>query len=243
MRTTLSSPCSPCLRSSFAPRKLRAFARAIPLLPAPSPPRLLFSPLFSPTFLPVRNSWPLLLPPWNEVGMCKIVPRYALHHRVASSPPALFLPLAFFRPLLSPLYSPSFALLLERVSPGYCQYLPLCTHFSFFLFFLPFPLDPPRVFLPDHLIPFYALFLAYFSCSFFLTSLIFLDLFSFRSYFSLISFFLRIFLSLANSLLLFPPPPSRSIYIFPIFPGFFLLFVSTPVSLEESLYISLFWSK
>lgn len=96
MRTTLSSPCSPVFVRLSPPRKLRAFARAIPLShPPPSPPRLLFSPLFSPTFLPVRNSWPLLLPPWNEVGMCKIVPRYALHHRVASSPLYFFLSLSF----------------------------------------------------------------------------------------------------------------------------------------------------
>lgn len=52
----------------------------------------------------VRNSWPLLLP-WNEVGMCKIVPRYALHHRVASSRVALFPSLAFFRASLY-LYPP-----------------------------------------------------------------------------------------------------------------------------------------
>jgi len=91
-------PISPRLSlSSFAfhSAETRAFARAIPP-PLTSPPATLF---FSPA--PIRNSWPPLLPPWNEVGMCKIVPRYALHHRVASSPSALFLPLAFFRFLLS----------------------------------------------------------------------------------------------------------------------------------------------
>lgn len=169
--------------------------------------------------------------------MCKIVPRYALHHRVASSPPALFLPLAFFRSLLSPLYSPSFALLHERVSPGYCQYLPLCTHFSLFFFLFSFPLDPPRVFLPDHLIP----FLCAFSCFFFLRLSyfsIFLvsALISLSSHFSFGSFYLlpTHFCSL----------PLLVLFIsIPIFSGFFLLFVSPPVSLEESLYIPLFRSK
>lgn len=62
------------------------------------PPRLLLSPLFSPALLlfviPSRRYYP----PWNEVGMCKIVPRYALHHRVGSSCPLyFFLSLSFGR--------------------------------------------------------------------------------------------------------------------------------------------------
>lgn len=132
--------------------------------------------------------------------MCKIVARYALHHRVASSPSALFLPLTFFRSLLSSLYSPSFALSLERVSSGYCQCLPLCI---FLLFFTPLP---PLIFF----VSFFLITLYLFSARFFSSSLTFPASFSyvpyisrsffiFRSYFSLISFFCRIFLSLANS--------------------------------------------
>lgn len=133
--------------------------------------------------------------------MCKIVLRYALYHRVASSPPALFLPLAFSRPLLSPLYSPSSALSLEHVSSGYCQYLPLCSNFSHFSF----PLDLPRVFLLDHLLSTFLL-LVYLPRSSFLRF----------SYFSIFLFFALIFLSRVifpsdlfvfcpSSLLLHPP--------------------------------------
>lgn len=91
-RVLFFAPSLPAFHPLFTPRELqtRSSTPRLPHLPA----RLFH----------VRNSWPLLLP-WNEVGMCKIVPRYALHHRVASSRVALFPPLAFFRASLY-LYPP-----------------------------------------------------------------------------------------------------------------------------------------
>lgn len=55
--------------------------------------------------------------------MCKIVPRYALHHRVASSRVALFPPLAFFRASLY-LYPP-------RSSISFLDLHPQCSSVSF----------------------------------------------------------------------------------------------------------------
>lgn len=168
--------------------------------------------------------------------MCKIVLRYALYHRVASSPPALFLPLAFFRPLLSPLYSPSSALSLEHVSSGYCQYLPLCSNFSHFSF----PLDLPRVFLLDHLIPsFYVSSSCLSSSLLILTFLIFLRSFYFSLlYFSLVSFFLRISLSSAPTHFYF------ALLIYLCLFHFLQCLSSFYLSLEEyRLCIPLFWSK
>lgn len=95
--------------------------------------------------------------------MCKIVPRYALHHRVASSPPALFLPLAFFRYLLSPLYSPSFCRacffwllsILAALLAFFFFLFPLISFVSFFLITLYLFF---YVFLPAYI------FLTSFSC-------------------------------------------------------------------------------
>lgn len=222
---------SPVFVSAFHPVDTTGFRSGNP---TPSTSPLLLTLFSRPP--PVRNSWPPLLPPWNEVGMCKIVLRYALYHRVASSPPALFLPLAFFRPLLSPLYSPSSALSLEHVSSGYCQYLPLCSNFSHFSF----PLDLPRAFLLDHLIPsFYVSSPCLSSSLLILTFLIFLRSFYFSLlYFSLVSFFLRISLSSAPTHFYF------ALLIYLCLFHFLQCLSSFYLSLEEyRLCIPLFWSK
>lgn len=81
-----------------------------------------FLSLFLPSLLLVRNSWPPL-PRWNEVGMCKIVPRYALHHLLASFRSFYFFLLFSFVPL--------FIAFLILLSVFWSSYL-----FSFLLFFL-----------------------------------------------------------------------------------------------------------
>lgn len=132
---------------------------------APRSSRLLLSRL-----LPPIVSFPFVipgrpLPPWNEVGMCKIVPRCALHHRVASFLP-LFLPLAFLRSPLSlpPLYSPSFSLSFGHDFSDGCQFSPIS--FSIFPHLLvPFSLLPsssPHICLL--LFPFFHFSLYFTSC-------------------------------------------------------------------------------
>lgn len=158
--------------------------------------------------------------------MCKIVPRYALHHRVASSPPALFLPLTFFRSLLSPLRASIF-----RASSIECFFWLLsilAALLAFFPLLFSSPLDLSRVFPPVHLVPFLLRL-------FFLAFLIFLHLFSLRSYFSLI--FLRI-----SGQLIFTSS-SSCIYVFAIFFRFLSSFcLSVTVFLEGiPLYVPLFW--
>lgn len=154
--------------------------------------------------------------------MCKIVPRYALHHRVASSPPALFLPLAFFRvPFISALPS------IFRVSYRACFFWLLSTCRFTRIFLCPFPLDPLRVFLLDHRYTFFYYVYLFSFCLHFLhlfpAFLIFHDLFIFCSYFSLALLFLRIFYLLRIFTF---TSPSYFIYGFAIFFGSFLPFVS-----------------
>lgn len=84
----LSADARPCLRR-FCARFSPSFHPARATNSAPQPPQLSVPHRLARLFR-VRNSWPPL-PPWNEVGMCKIVPRYALHHRVASSRSLYFL--------------------------------------------------------------------------------------------------------------------------------------------------------
>lgn len=152
--------------------------------------------------------------------MCKIVPRYALHHRVASSPPALFFLSLSFGSLLSPLCPPSFAFPIERVSSGYCQLAALLAFFSVL-----FPSILFASFFLITVIPFfttYTFFLSVcISCTFFLRFLYFtIFLFSaliFRSPY----FFFGSFISCEYSLLLL-----LLIYGFAIFFGSFLSFVS-----------------
>lgn len=156
--------------------------------------------------------------------MCKIVLRYALHHRVASLPPALFLSLAFFRfPFISAL--PSFALsllsvlLLTIVNTCRIFLSPLICLVSFFLITCTF---------------FLGFFSVYHFCSFFLHFLYFsIFVLSACSYFSLISFLLRIFLSLACLLLL----PLLILFMsFLFFFGFFFLSFHRRFLFEESLF-------
>lgn len=149
--------------------------------------------------------------------MCKIVPRYALHHRVASSPSALFLPLTFFRfPFIPALLSIfrafsracffwilSILCRLARIFllsyPPWSSSCPSSwsPYTFFFLYVFSSPLTFPARF-------------SYISRSFF---------FIFCSYFSLVPFFLRIFLSLANSfplLILFMSSLFFSVPFFPL---------------------------
>lgn len=90
---------------------VRLLPRTLSLCEIPSIfPPFSFSLSFSPSslppsfpgLLPVHNFWPPL-PRWNEVGMCKIVPRYVLHHRVAllSARFIFFLLLSFVPPFSS----------------------------------------------------------------------------------------------------------------------------------------------
>lgn len=182
---------------------------------------------------PVRNSWPPL-PPWNEVGMCKIVPRYALHHRVASSPSALFLPLAFFRfPFISALLS------IFRAFSRACFFWLLsilATLHAFFSFLT--PLDLLHVFLLNHLIPFFlhTFFLpAYISCSLSLYFSIFLfsALISLSSHFSSGSFYL-LPIHFPFSFYLCPPHFFRFLFFFLSVHRFLL---------KNPLCIPFFWSK
>lgn len=155
--------------------------------------------------------------------MCKIVPRYALHHRVASSPPALFLPLAFFRvPFISALPS------IFRVFYRACFFWLLSTCRFARIFFCPFPLDPLRVFLPDHRYTFfttYTFFLSVcISCTFFLR------FFISRSFYFLLLFFASRLIFSSSDLLSLANIHFYSsfyfIYGFAIFFGSFLPFVS-----------------
>lgn len=113
--------CIPFSRSVFHP--------ADSLSRSTKPSRFLlflFLSLSHPGLLPVHNFWlPLLR--WNEVGMCKIVPRYALHHRVA----LLYIRFIFFSCfLLSPLSSH-----LSPYSTLHVRWFLLFFFLSFFLFF------------------------------------------------------------------------------------------------------------
>lgn len=161
--------------------------------------------------------------------MCKIVPPdTALHHRVASSPPALFLPLAFFR---GPFYLWSLLLPVFRaffqapVSSSYCQYLP---RFARTFLILLFPLI---FFLPFFRI-LYLLFMIFLWFFFFLFTFlapyafrIFLNPFHFStSFFSDVPFFLQI--SFSFTVIYTFTAPIRSIYALSVFFRVFLLFIS-----------------
>lgn len=177
-----------------------------PVLPSRSANSLHFSSFLSfspsPVFYPVRNSWPPL-PPWNEVGMCKIVPRYALHHRVASLSARFifffrfFLPspslpfISFFIPLS--LYSLLVNFLLELFL-FYCLFISFSIFFSLFIYI--------SVFLFNFLKFSFFLFFSFLSSLFFRISFIFhFFLISFESLsfvillLSLVLYFYRIFLA------------------------------------------------